>query len=119
MSPHRRLAAASAFVAVAALPACTSDGADDANVRMTGTLRFEPTVVEIPVGGTVTWHNDGTYAHTATAVDEDRSPSGEFDSGEVVGTGTFEHTFAEAGEYLYQCQFHGRQEMVGVVVVGS
>jgi plastocyanin len=99
--------------------ACTSAGADDAVVQMTGQLRFEPTTIEIPVGGTVTWHNDGTYTHTATSVEQDRSPSGEFDSGEVVGTGSFAHTFTEAGEYLYQCQLHGMQEMIGLVVVGS
>jgi plastocyanin len=117
--PAGRVATAGVLVALAALPACRAAGADDAIVRMTGTLRFEPTVVEVPVGGTVTWHNDGTYAHTVTAVDEDRSPSGDFDSGEVVGTGSFEHTFTEAGEYRYQCEFHGLQEMVGIVVVGS
>jgi plastocyanin len=97
---------------------CASAGADDGVVSMTGQLRFEPTTIEIPVGGRVTWHNDGTYAHTATSIEEDRSPSGEFDSGEVVGTGSFSQTFTEAGEYPYQCRFHGMQEMVGLVVVG-
>jgi plastocyanin len=107
------------LLVTAASAGCTSAGADDGVVRMTGQLRFEPTTIEIPIGGTVTWHNDGTYAHTATSIEEDRSPSGEFDSEEVVGTGSFSHTFTEAGEYLYQCQFHGLQEMVGLVVVGS
>jgi plastocyanin len=107
------------LLVAAASAGCTSAGADDAVVQMTGQLRFEPTTIEIPVGGTVTWHNDGTYTHTATSIEEDRSPSGEFDSGEVVGTGSFAHTFTEAGEYLYQCQLHGMQEMIGLVVVGS
>jgi plastocyanin len=107
------------LLVVAVVTGCTSAGADDGVVTMTGQLRFEPTTIEIPVGGTVTWHNDGTYAHTATAIAEDRSPSGEFDSGEIVGTGSFTHTFTEAGEYLYQCRFHGLQEMIGLVVVGS
>jgi plastocyanin len=112
--------AAGAFLALVVIAsACTSAGADDAIVRMTGQLRFEPTIIEIPVGGTVTWHNDGTFVHTATSVDEDRAPSGEFDSGEIVGTGSFAHTFDEPGEYVYQCKLHGLQEMVGLVVVGS
>jgi plastocyanin len=112
-----RTAAVLAFVAAAS--GCTSAGADDAIVRMTGQLRFEPAVIEVPVGGTVTWHNDGTYTHTVTAVERDRSPTGEFGSGEVVGTGSYQHTFTDAGEYPYQCELHGLQEMVGVVVVGS
>jgi plastocyanin len=119
MRGTRWLATGGAVLAVAAATGCSSGGADDAVVRMTGDLRFEPTTVEIPVGGTVAWHNDGTYAHTVTAVEEDRSPSGAFDSGEIIGTGQFEHTFEEAGEYPYQCEFHGLQEMVGLIVVGS
>jgi plastocyanin len=119
MRGTRLLATGGALLLVVSSPACSSSGADDAVVRMTGDLRFEPTTVEIPVGGTVAWHNDGTYAHTVTAVEEDRSPSGDFDSGEIIGTGQFEHTFDEPGEYPYQCEFHGLQEMVGLVVVGS
>jgi plastocyanin len=99
-----------------ALAACASSGAQHAAVAMTGDLRFEPTSVRIPVGGTVTWENTGVTQHTATAVDGQRSPTGEFDSGVVVGTGTFSHTFEERGAVTYACTIHGG-EMVGVVAV--
>jgi plastocyanin len=106
------------LLAATFLAGCTAAGADDGVVRMTGQLRFVPTTIEVPVGGTVTWHNDGTYAHTVTSVTESREPTGAFDSGEVSGTGRFAHTFDEPGEYVYQCMLHGRQEMIGLVVVG-
>lgn len=99
-----------------ALSSCAARGADAASVQMTGERRFEPATVEIPVGGTVTWHNDGVTRHTVTAIDGDREPSGVFDSGPVVGTGSFAHTFAEAGAVAYRCTIHGG-EMVGVVTV--
>lgn len=97
--------------------ACAASGARDAAVAMTGDQRFEPTTVEIPVGGTVTWQNSGVTQHTATAVDDQRDPTGEFDSGVVVGTGTFSHTFDEVGVFTYTCAIHGG-EMVGTVEVG-
>ena len=98
--------------------ACASSGADDAAVAMTGDARFEPAGVVIPVGGTVAWHNDGVTRHTVTAIGEGRDPTGAFDSGVVDGTGTFQHTFDEAGAYTYTCTIHGG-EMVGVVTVGG
>lgn len=101
-----------------ALTACTSSGADRAAVAMTGDLRFEPTTVELPVGGTVTWQNTGVTRHTATAVSEQREATGEFDSGAVAGTGSFSHTFDEAGSYRYTCTIHGG-EMIGLIEVVS
>lgn len=98
------------------LAACAARGADDAAVRMSGHPRFEPATVEVPVGGTVTWHNDGVTQHTVTAVDGDGDPTGAFDSGVVEGTGTFAHTFDETGTHVYRCTIHGGN-MVGVVSV--
>jgi plastocyanin len=101
------------------LAGCAPSGADDAIVRLSGYPRFEPTVVTVPVGGSVTWHSAGRRVHTVTAVDEDREPTGPFDSGDLVGTGSFRHTFEEAGAYPYVCRYHGDREMIGLVVVGS
>lgn len=105
------------LVGAISLAACTEAGADAVSVSMTNEDRFEPAVVEVPVGGSVTWRNDGARPHTVTAISQDREPTGEFDSGEVTGTGTFSHTFEEPGSYLYQCQLHGHREMIGVVEV--
>lgn len=98
------------------LASCAASGADDAAVAMTGQPRFEPATVEIPVGGSVTWHNDGVTQHTVTAIDEQGEPSGLFDSGLVEGTGRFAHTFDEPGAFTYACTIHGGN-MVGVVTV--
>lgn len=107
-----------ALLVTFAATACTSSGEDAASVSMTGDLRFEPTTVQIPVGGTVTWQNTGVTGHDVTAIGEDRAPTGAFDSGDVVGTGTFSHTFEEVGAFPYTCTIHGG-EMIGLVEVGS
>lgn len=108
------MAGFSTFVAVA----CGAAAADDAAVRMSSSMRYDPAIIEIPVGGTVTWQNDGGREHTVTAVAEDGTPSGEFASGTVVGTGDYTHTFESAGEFPYHCEFHADEQMVGLVVVG-
>jgi plastocyanin len=70
---------------------------------------FEPAAVEIPVGATVTWTNNGAAPHTATASD------GTFDSGQLAPGATFSHTFTAAGTFPYVCQIH--PEMTGTVTV--
>jgi plastocyanin len=100
--------------------ACAAVRADDTVVRMRAEMRFDPAVVEVPLGATVTWENDGSRAHTVTELGEEGEdrPDG-FDSSEVPGTGRFSHTFDEPGEYLYRCRIHGDRGMVGLVVVTS
>jgi len=56
---------------------------------------FEPTMLAIPTGATVTWHNDGEAPHTATA------ENGSFDPD-------------RPGTYDYACAFY--PELVGAVV---
>jgi plastocyanin len=76
---------------------------------------YEPAVIRVPIGTTVTW----TFA--------DRGPQGvsELDEHNVVGEGfaspvltdgTWSHTFTEAGTYRYRCTLHAFMD--GVVVVG-
>ncbi|MFA9443918.1 plastocyanin/azurin family copper-binding protein [Egicoccus sp. AB-alg6-2] len=113
---RRRRRAWSMLPLTVAASACAARGADDASVAMTAALRFEPAAVEIPVGGRVIWQNTGVTQHTATAIGTDREPTGAFDSGVVVGTGTYAHTFDEAGTFTYTCTIHG-SEMVGLVTV--
>jgi plastocyanin len=65
----------------------------------------------VPVGGTITWSNQGTQAHSATAVD------GSFDSGLITpgASGTIE--FDTPGIYAYQCSPH--PWMKGTIVVSD
>ena len=64
---------------------------------------FIPSIVTIDVGGKVTWSNDDTAAHTVTSGSASGGPDGNFDSSLFMAQTTFEHTFAEAGEYPYFC----------------
>jgi plastocyanin len=85
-------------------------GAADSSAVITVIDRaFDPTAVEIPVGGSVEWKNEDTEGHTATAVDVS------FDSGVIGPGGTFTHTFDSAGTYDFFCAIHA--EMRGTITV--
>ena len=80
---------------------------------------FIPHTVNIDVGGTVTWINDDTAAHTATSGNpaESESVAAIFDSSLVMVGNSFSYTFEEAGEYPYFCMVH--PWMAGMVIVGE
>jgi len=71
--------------------------------------------VTVDVGGKVVWSNDDTAAHTVTSGSAADGPDGNFDSSLFMAGTTFEHTFAEAGDYPYFCMVH--PWMVGTVTV--
>jgi plastocyanin len=82
---------------------------------------YTPNPVEVNVGGTVTWINDDSAAHTATSGSSSSGSTGMFggtdDSPEIIGPegDTQSSTFNEAGEFEYYCTLH--PNMVGTVVV--
>ena len=76
---------------------------------------YLPYEVHIAVGGTVTWSNDDTAAHTVTGGAMPEGPSGVFDSSLFMSGNTFEFTFDNAGEYPYFCMVH--PWMTGIVIV--
>jgi len=80
---------------------------------------YIPATVTIGVGGTVTWSNDDTAAHTVTSGVSPNfggsGPDGIFDSSLFMAGTTFSHTFDEAGEFIYFCMVH--PWMQGVVIV--
>lgn len=69
-------------------------------------LRFDPMEVTVKRGGTITWTNDDSVAHTVT---KESGPGLHFDSGNVEGGGIFEQKFTEAGKISYLCQIHRGQ----------
>jgi plastocyanin len=71
---------------------------------------FVPSTAHVTVGGTVTWKNADSAAHTATGTES------EFDSSLVSAGGEYSHTFEEAGTYEYFCIVH--PWMKGKVIVG-
>lgn len=91
-----------------------------------GGQHFEPHIVWVEQGGTVTWElESGVHTATAYAPENDlpqRVPEdgAAFDSGTVSEAGaTFEQTFETPGVYDYVCTPHRSLGMIGTVVVGE
>lgn len=74
--------------------------------------KFDPPLFEIDEGTTVVWEWVDDVNHSVTHTDGD-----DFDSG-IETDHIFEHTFEEAGTYLYHCQPHRAQGHLGALVVG-
>jgi plastocyanin len=77
-------------------------------VSMAKSYVFEPKVIEIAAGETVTWTNDDNFTHT---VQVDGQEDHKVEQGESVSI-----TFETAGTYHYVCTLH-RQDMDGEVIV--
>jgi plastocyanin len=91
------------LVAGAATPAAL---ADDQNVSVAiSDSGFSPAAVNLPIGGTITWTNQGTVVHTATATPASGgntiSTPAPFDSGGLGPAQSFTWTFTRAGTYVY------------------
>jgi predicted secreted protein with PEFG-CTERM motif len=76
---------------------------------------FIPSTVVITVGGTVTWENTDTAAHTSSSGTPADGPDGVFDSSLVMAGASFSHTFDSAGTFDYFCMVH--PWMTGTVIV--
>jgi plastocyanin len=61
---------------------------------------YEPDPVVVQVGGKVTWQNQDSAPHTATADD------GSFDTGTIEEGKIGSATFKEAGTFTYFCEIH-------------
>ena len=102
-------------VAAAAIVAAGCGGSGESSapvatteVRMVKSYRFEPKVIEIDAGETVTWTNDDNFTHT---VQVEGQGDHEVERGE-----SFSLTFDKPGTYHYVCTLHS-QDMDGEVVV--
>jgi len=85
-----------------------------------GSKAFSPDPINVKVGGTVTWTNKDSQAHTVVSGTGSTDPNkGKvFDSGltTLIQPGkTFSHTFTTAGTIPYFCQIH--PAMVGKIIV--
>ena len=79
-----------------------------------GTLEIDDYVftaqrVQVPVGTTLTWHNNGATTHTATA------SNGAWDTGDIAPGASQSLTFDTPGTYSYSCTPH--PWMLGQVIV--
>jgi plastocyanin len=101
-------------VAAAALFAAGCGGSDTSEpvaateVEMVKSYSFDPKVIEIEAGETVTWTNEDNFTHT---VQVEGQEDHKVEQGESV-----EITFDRPGTYDYVCTLH-RQDMDGTVIV--
>lgn len=71
---------------------------------------FEPSRINIHVGDTVRWTNNGQKVHTVTADD------GSWDSGNLEPGKTYSHKFEKAGTFAYHCEPHKDLMKASIVV---
>ena len=76
---------------------------------------YVPADLVVSAGTTVIWENVDTAAHLATSGTAADGPDGIFDSGMIMGGGTFEYEFSDKGVFPYYCIVH--PWMVGTVTV--
>ena len=106
-SRPRRLVAGALAVAASAIAAGSAVAADQAVTI--ASFAFTPATVTIDVGDTVTWTNQDSVAHTATATDAS------WDTGDIAQGASASITFSTAGTFTYLCTPH--PTMTGTVVV--
>jgi quinohemoprotein ethanol dehydrogenase len=70
---------------------------------------FTPSRIQVNVGDTVTWQNNGPSVHTAT------ESKGVWDTGDIAPGESKSVTFDAAGTYVYNCSPH--PWMIGQVIV--
>lgn len=73
------------------------------------TTAYAPNPVTVAPGGTVTWTNDDSIAHTSTG------DGAAWNSGSIAPGAKFSRAFPSAGTFTYHCAFH--PGMVGTVTV--
>jgi plastocyanin len=102
-------AASTSSAAAGSGSSCTMVSGSTAKVTIQG-FAFHPACISVAAGTMVTFTNEDSVAHTATA-----SSSGGFDSGDLNKGQTYTKTFTTPGTYSYICSIH--QYMHGTVVV--
>lgn len=85
-----------------------ANAANDPGVTIAN-FAFSPGTTTVHVGDTVTWTNEDSAPHTATAKD------GSFDTGILTKGRSASHTFTQPGTFTYYCSVH--PYMHGTVVV--
>ncbi len=98
------------LVAVGCASSAAAKPVSTTHVEMPPSYRFDPTVIQVPVGATVTWHNADNFTHSVHLLDGSNVDK-------VAHPGdSISITFTRAGEYRYECSFHP-QDMKGRVIV--
>ena len=108
----RRIALAGALALVLVAAGCgeseSSEPVATTDVSMAKSYVFEPKVIQIDAGDTVTWTNDDNFTHT---VQVDGQEDHKVEQGESVSI-----DFDTPGTYHYVCTLH-EKDMDGEVIV--
>jgi plastocyanin len=108
----RLLPVVAALVAVGVAAGCGGTGSSTPvatnEVTMAKSYRFDPKVVEIKAGESVTWTNDDNFTHTVRVDGQDDHKVGQGDSVSI--------RFDTPGTYKYECTLHSH-DMHGTVIV--
>ena len=102
------LAAAALFAAAGCGGSGTSEPVAATEVEMVKSYRFDPKVIEIEAGDTVTWTNEDNFTHTVQVEGQEDHKVGQGESIEI--------RFDKPGTYDYVCTLHS-QDMDGTVIV--
>jgi plastocyanin len=95
MLSFRTIGAAAALSMMLAIPALAADHA----VAIKG-MKFVPAEISVAAGDTVTFTNEDSAPHTATAND------GSFDTGRLSKGQSATVTISAAGDFAYICKVH-------------
>jgi plastocyanin len=106
MDRQRRAGLALGIGLAAGVVAGTAQAADR-DVTIAG-FAFSPNTVTVDVGDTVTWTNEDSQTHTATA-------GNDWTTGDIAGGDSASVTMRRAGRFDYICAIH--PTMTGTVIV--
>jgi len=98
-----------AAVSILGLMLLESGAASAGTVVKITNFTFDPPVLTVPVGATVTWKNEDDIVHVV------KEKNGGFHSDVLDTDGTFSQTFDRAGIVDYFCAIH--PHMTGRIVV--
>lgn len=111
-----RILSAAALLAVSPLTFAAEHTVQMLNQGPEGVMVFEPAVLQVEPGDTVTFESTNPSHNSASLLD--LSPEG----GEQWKGGISQPvtvTLQTEGVYVYECEPHGMMAMVGVIVVGE
>ncbi len=77
-----------------------SKGGPGVNEVWIQNMAFNPSVISVTAGTTITWTNKDAISHTVT------SDTGLFNSNTLSSNGTYSYKFSTAGTYPYHCSIH-------------
>lgn len=103
---------------VASLVSAAAAASADAPTRIVSmpAKLYDPDRLDVLVGTTVTWRNDDSVNHTATAEND------AFASGYIAPGGSFSYAFTRQGRYEFRCTIHrqmrGEVNVFGLVLAG-